>query len=68
MLAVHSRLGMQQGIGGRIAGLGYGLPLSRLYVEYFGGRLDLVSLPGHGTDVFVRVPDLADVAHAAEIV
>ena len=67
MLAVHSRLGMQQGIGGRMAGLGYGLPLSRLYAEYFGGSLELVSLYGHGADVFVRLNDMADTTHDLEI-
>ncbi|WFD29409.1 hypothetical protein MSPP1_000418 [Malassezia sp. CBS 17886] len=35
---------------GTLAGLGYGLPLSRLYLAYFGNSdLDIVSLPGHAT-------------------
>lgn len=29
------------------------LPLSRLYAGYFGGSLDLVSMYGWGTDVYV---------------
>lgn len=38
---------MQSGMG-TLAGLGYGLPLSRLYLGYFGGSdLDIVSLWGH---------------------
>ncbi len=39
--------------GGRLAidGLGFGLPLSRLYACYFDVRL--VSLPGHGVDAFL---------------
>ena len=28
------------------AGLGFGLPLSRLYARYFGGDLRLVNMPG----------------------
>ncbi|KZT56393.1 alpha-ketoacid dehydrogenase kinase [Calocera cornea HHB12733] len=43
---------------GTIAGLGYGLPLARLYATYFGGNLELVSLYGHGTDVFVKLRSL----------
>ncbi|GAA6029655.1 hypothetical protein JCM8097_000987 [Rhodosporidiobolus ruineniae] len=38
---------------GTIAGLGYGLPLSRIYASYFGGSLDLVSMYGWGTDVYL---------------
>ncbi|RWA10181.1 hypothetical protein EKO27_g4921 [Xylaria grammica] len=43
--------------GGRssIAGLGYGLPLSRAYAEYFGGGIAVQSLYGWGTDVYLRL-------------
>ncbi|GAA5871295.1 hypothetical protein JCM1840_004405 [Sporobolomyces johnsonii] len=37
---------------GTLAGLGFGLPLSRIYAGYFGGSLDLVSMYGYGTDVY----------------
>ncbi|GAA5852344.1 hypothetical protein JCM5353_003645 [Sporobolomyces roseus] len=40
---------------GTLAGLGFGLPLSRIYAEYFSGSLDLVSMYGHGTDVYCIV-------------
>lgn len=49
------------GVGGfryRMAGLGFGLPLSRLYARYFGGDLQLVSTPGYGVDVFLSVKRL----------
>jgi hypothetical protein len=35
------------------------LPLSRLYSAYFGGSLELVSLYGHGTDVFVTLRSIS---------
>lgn len=41
-----------------MAGLGYGLPLSRLYSRYFGGDLQLISLEGHGTDAYVHLSRL----------
>ncbi|KAG6910899.1 hypothetical protein DXG01_006582 [Tephrocybe rancida] len=46
--------GIQTGLG-TIAGLGYGLPMSQLYARYFGGSLDLMSLEGWGTDVFLKL-------------
>jgi 26S proteasome regulatory subunit T1 len=47
MFAEISRKGLQVGMG-TIAGLGYGLPMSRLYAKYFGGSLDVVTLHGWG--------------------
>lgn len=58
--------GVQVGLG-TIAGLGYGLPLSRLYAKYFGGSLDLFSLDGWGSDVFIKLRCLLDDAGNAEI-
>lgn len=58
--------GIQVGLG-TIAGLGYGLPLSRLYAKYFGGSLDLFSLDGWGSDVFIKLRCLLDEAGNAEI-
>lgn len=42
----------------RMAGLGFGLPLSRLYARYFGGDLQLVTIPGYGVDVFLSLKRL----------
>jgi pyruvate dehydrogenase kinase 2/3/4 len=36
-----------------LTGVGYGLPVVRTYARYFGGDLELFSLPGYGTDVFL---------------
>lgn len=41
--------------GSSLAGLGYGLPLSRAYAEYFGGGIAVQSLYGWGTDVYLRL-------------
>ncbi|KAG0328955.1 hypothetical protein BG004_002428 [Podila humilis] len=53
-----SRLAMQAGLGGPIAGLGFGLPLTRIYTQYFGGDIHLISLQGHGCDVFVKLKQI----------
>lgn len=38
-----------------VAGMGYGLPLAKAYVEQFGGSLELQSYYGWGTDIYVKV-------------
>jgi pyruvate dehydrogenase kinase 2/3/4 len=43
-----------------LAGLGYGLPISRSYATYFGGDLDIMSMEGFGTDAFVFLRRLGD--------
>ncbi|CAI4216912.1 unnamed protein product [Parascedosporium putredinis] len=45
-----------------LAGLGYGLPLSRAYAEYFGGGIALQSLYGWGTDVYLRLKGVGKIA------
>ncbi|CAN5317152.1 hypothetical protein BH09SUM1_BH09SUM1_21650 [soil metagenome] len=47
-----------------MAGLGYGLPLCRLYARYFGGEMQLVSLEGHGTDAYVYLSRLGNMHEA----
>ncbi|KAJ1971529.1 hypothetical protein H4R35_005207 [Dimargaris xerosporica] len=57
-LGYATKVAMQSGIGGPMAGLGYGLPMARIYACYFGGSLDLVSLEGHGCDVFLKLKNI----------
>ncbi|KAG0174245.1 hypothetical protein DFQ28_002838 [Apophysomyces sp. BC1034] len=38
--------------------LGMGLPMSRVYAEYWGGELQVVTMDGYGTDAYVRIPRL----------
>jgi len=43
-----------------LAGLGYGLPISRSYARYFGGDLSIMSMEGFGTDAFVYLTRLGN--------
>lgn len=49
---------------GVMAGLGVGLPLSRLYATYFGGDVQLQSMEGHGTDAYIYLNQQSDKAAA----
>ncbi|KAA8492141.1 Pyruvate dehydrogenase (acetyl-transferring) kinase, mitochondrial [Porphyridium purpureum] len=50
---------------GPIAGLGYGLPLARLYATYFGGNMTVMSMEDWGTDVLYQFPNLERLGFAS---
>jgi signal transduction histidine kinase len=35
--------------------LGIGLPMARVYANYWGGSLSLYSMNGYGTDVYITI-------------
>merc|ERR1712072_595239 len=47
---VFEQLAQQDSGGGEspLAGLGYGLPISRLFARYFGGDFQVISMEGYG--------------------
>jgi len=42
-----------------ILGLGFGMPMARKYADYFGGSLEVMSIDGYGTDVYLRLRNLS---------
>ncbi|XP_028400872.1 3-methyl-2-oxobutanoate dehydrogenase [lipoamide] kinase, mitochondrial-like isoform X1 [Dendronephthya gigantea] len=40
---------------GSMAGFGFGLPTSRAYAEFLGGAVNLQTLHGYGTDVYIKL-------------
>eukprot|EP00929_Paragymnodinium_shiwhaense_P119562 TRINITY_DN91464_c0_g1_i1.p1 TRINITY_DN91464_c0_g1~~TRINITY_DN91464_c0_g1_i1.p1 ORF type:complete len:446 (-),score=68.02 TRINITY_DN91464_c0_g1_i1:84-1421(-) len=43
-----------------LAGYGFGLPLTRLHAQYFGGDVFMQVLPGHGTDMYLLLNHLKE--------
>ena len=43
-----------------LAGLGYGLPISKSYARYFGGDVSIESMEGYGSDAYVHLRRLGD--------
>jgi len=58
------QLELEQGDGGAktpiMAGFAHGLPLSRIHARAFGGDLKVMSMQGHGTDVYIYLWKLGD--------
>ena len=54
--------GCAPGMGGGpiMAGFAHGLPLSRIHARAFGGDLHVMSMQGHGTDIFVHISKMGD--------
>ncbi|KAH8556062.1 branched-chain alpha-ketoacid dehydrogenase kinase [Umbelopsis sp. PMI_123] len=40
--------------------LGIGLPMSKVYSEYWGGELKIMSMEGFGTEAYLRIPRLGN--------
>lgn len=38
-----------------MAGFGFGLPTSRAYTEFLGGSVNLQTMAGLGTDVYIKL-------------
>jgi len=49
-----------------LAGFGFGLPLTRIFAQYFGGDVFMQALPGHGTDMYLLLNHLKEGTHATE--
>ncbi|KII95169.1 hypothetical protein PLICRDRAFT_34004 [Plicaturopsis crispa FD-325 SS-3] len=47
--------------------IGIGLSMSNIFATYFGGSLELVSLDGWGTDVYLRLPKLGTNLEGIEV-
>jgi pyruvate dehydrogenase kinase 2/3/4 len=50
-----------------LAGLGYGLPISRNYARIFDGDLTIMSMEGYGTDSFIYLPRLGGQKDTARV-
>ncbi|KAK9478556.1 branched-chain alpha-ketoacid dehydrogenase [Lipomyces japonicus] len=47
--------------------LGIGLPMSRIYAEFSGGKLSVKSLEGYGCDVFLHICKLGNEKHTPSV-
>jgi two-component system, cell cycle sensor histidine kinase PleC len=63
---VTRSLGQTRGAGGKPKGNGFGMPLTRQYVQMLGGTLTITSRPGKGTAVTIRLPRALPTDHYRE--
>jgi len=50
-----------------LAGFGFGLPLTKLHAQFFGGDVFMQAMPGHGTDVIILLTNLKDGEMCTEV-
>ena len=53
--AVGDLLSMANSNDQELAGYGIGLPISKAYAEYLGGKLEIKTMLGIGTDVYLTL-------------
>jgi signal transduction histidine kinase len=63
---VTRSFGQPRSTGGKPKGGGFGMPLTRQYVEMLGGTLTITSRPGQGTAVTIRLPKSLPADHYQE--
>src|SRR6266849_6803381 len=63
---VTRSFGQTRSAGGKPKGSGFGMPLTRQYVEMLGGALTVTSRPGQGTAVTIRLPKSLPAHHYRE--
>jgi len=56
-----------QALKTELAGYGFGLPLTRLHAQYFGGDVFMQALPGHGTDMYILLTHLKEGSASTEV-
>lgn len=59
--------GARRELKSELAGFGFGLPLTRLHAQYFGGDVFMQALPHHGTDMYLLLTHLKEGTPSTEI-
>jgi len=56
-----------QNQGSSLAGFGVGIPVSKAYVGFVHGKLEFQTMPGIGTDVYIKIPQLTEMLDEVRI-